>query len=122
MDGMENTAPALAPSPPSVEAAPSAVVPAPLAASAKPLSESAVIWITSIGHTVCHVGEAMFGGVLLTVNQEFELSPFYAAALPYLGYVLLGVGALPVGVWADALGPARMLLFYFVGMAVAGVA
>ena len=119
---MDNSAPAIATSPSSIEGPSSAIGSVPLPTSAKPLSEPAVIWITSIGHTVCHIGEAMFGGVLLTVKQEFDLEPFHATALASLGYVLLGVGALPVGVWADALGPARMLLVYFAGMAVAGLA
>lgn len=85
-------------------------------------SERAIITITSLGHAVCHLGELVFSGAMLVVMAEFRLEPQQAAALALLGYVLMGAGALPVGVWADRWGPARLLTIYFAAMTVASLA
>jgi MFS transporter, FSR family, fosmidomycin resistance protein len=84
-------------------------------------AERWLVFITSIGHAVCHMGELLFPGVALAVMAEFRLAPHEVYALGLLGYVLLGLGALPMGAWADAWGPARVLQIYFVLMAAASV-
>src|SRR5262245_43461471 len=91
-------------------------------AVAQPGTERAIIEITSVGHTICHIGELIFPGVLLTVKDEFQLEPHLATALGLLGYVLMGVGAIPVGLWADTWGPRRVMFWYFLLMAAAGLA
>jgi MFS family permease len=77
--------------------------------------------ITALGHAVCHIGELVFTGAMVAIMLEFALEPYHVTAMALLGYVLMGVGALPVGVWSDAWGHTRVLLLYFLGMAVAGL-
>lgn len=86
------------------------------------LDERSLVFITSMGHAICHMAELVFTGVLLAVMKEFELRADVATALALLGYVLLGVGAIPMGAWADAWGPARVMQLYFVLLAVASLA
>jgi len=86
------------------------------------LDERALVFITSMGHAICHLAELVFTGVMLAVMAEFGLRADTATALALLGYVLLGVGAIPMGAWADAWGPARVMQLYFVLLAVASLA
>jgi MFS family permease len=67
------------------------------------------------------MGELVFSGMLVTVMREFALDRDQVAVLPMLGYVLMGVGAIPVGLWADAWGPTRVLFLYFLATAAACV-
>src|SRR5438270_13380015 len=76
-------------------------------------NERTLLFITSLGHALCHMGELLFTGVTLAVMTEYGLAPHLATALAFVGYVLLGAGALPMGAWADARGPARVLHIYF---------
>jgi MFS family permease len=85
-------------------------------------SETAVVVITSLGHTLCHVGELAITGAVFAVIAEFGLSQFQAVTLPLLGYVLMGVGALPFGYWSDRWGPVRLMRVYFVALAAAALA
>jgi len=59
------------------------------------------------------------------VRSAFLLSVrvgLVATALALLGYILLGAGAIPMGAWADARGPGRVLQIYFFLMAAASLA
>src|SRR5438552_3884047 len=69
-----------------------------------------IVKITSLAHFLCHLGELIFPSVMVAVMMEFDLPQHLAAALALLGYILLGAGALPVGLWADAWDPRRILL------------
>ncbi|MCI0464993.1 MAG: MFS transporter [Gemmataceae bacterium] len=84
-------------------------------------SESAVVALTAVAHAVCHVGELIFVGAILAIMSEFRLPPHEATLLVLLGNVLMGAGAIPAGAWADAWGPRRVLLLYFLAMAAGGV-
>src|SRR6266542_1398173 len=84
-------------------------------------NERTLLFITSLGHAICHMGELLFTGVTLAVMVEYGLAPHVATALALLGYVLLGAGAIPMGAWADARGPARVLQIYFFLMAAASL-
>ena len=64
-------------------------------------NEAAIVQITSLGHFLCHLGELVFTGVLTAVMVEFQLEPHVATALGLLGYVLMGLGAVPVGFLAS---------------------
>jgi MFS family permease len=85
------------------------------------LSERAVILTTSLGHAICHMGELVFSGVLVTVMHDLDLERDQVAVLPMLGYLLMGVGAIPVGLWADAWGPTPVLRAYLLATAAACV-
>jgi MFS transporter, FSR family, fosmidomycin resistance protein len=85
------------------------------------LDERSLVFITSMGHAICHMAELIFPGVMLAVMAEFGLRADTTTALALLGYVLLGVGAIPMGAWADAWGPARVMQLYFVLLAAASL-
>jgi MFS family permease len=91
------------------------------AAAAAPPSERAVILTTSLGHAVCHMGELAFSGALVAVMTEFDLGKEEVAVLPMLGYALMGIGAIPVGLWVDASGATRVLFLYLLATAAACV-
>jgi MFS family permease len=102
---------------PAVTLSPTAAAPVQRAA----LSERGIILTTSLGHAVCHMGELVFGGVILAVMAEFHLDPEQAAAVPMAGFLLMGVGALPVGLWVDAWGPTRVLFLYLLAVSAASL-
>jgi MFS family permease len=85
------------------------------------LDERTIVSVTALGHAVCHIGELVFTGVMVVVMQEFGLAPHQATSLALLGYILMGAGALPVGIWADTWGPTRVLLWYFLAMSLTSI-
>src|SRR5262245_37252105 len=87
-----------------------------------PAREQAIIWVTSLGHFVCHLAEVMFACVLVELCGEFRLQAHEGTLLGLLGYVLFGVGALPVGIWADRWGTRNLLCGYFFFLAGSAVA
>lgn len=82
-------------------------------------SELSIVLLASIGHALCHIAELMFTGVLLAVQQEFSLSKRLVTAVPLLGWVLMGVGAVPAGMLTDRFSPRTVLLVYFLSVAIA---
>jgi FSR family fosmidomycin resistance protein-like MFS transporter len=86
-----------------------------------PSLERDLITVTSLGHFICHLGEGMYGGVLVAWVTQFELDRFWSAVLPMVGIVLLGAGAIPVSLWADAWGPTRVFRIYFFAMCAAAL-
>src|SRR5207344_1222173 len=85
--------------------------------------ERSIVIVTSLGHCLCHVGELVFAGALAAgIMTEFQLQPDEATALGLLGYILMGLGAVPAGLWADSWGPTRVFRVYFFAMALAAVA
>ncbi len=87
-----------------------------------PARERAIIWVTSLGHFACHLAEVMFACVLAELCGEFRLQAHEGTLLGLLGYVLFGVGALPVGIWADRWGTRNLLCGYFFFLAGSAVA
>lgn len=84
--------------------------------------ERLIVFISCLGHALCHMGELIFAGVLLALTDEFQLDNTTATALALLGYMLMGFGALPMGAWADAWGATRVMHIYFVLLAAASLA
>lgn len=83
--------------------------------------ERAVVMVTALGHILCHMGMTIFPGVLIAIRSELQLASHHVTALALLGYVLMGLGALPVGIWVDLRGPSRPLSIYFFLMAFSGL-
>ncbi len=82
-------------------------------------NERTVVAAACVGHALCHVGLLIFPGILVVLRGEFNLSKSAATDIATLGYILLGVGAIPAGVITDRWSPKRMLLVYFLWMAAA---
>lgn len=83
--------------------------------------ERSVIFLTAMGHILCHLGMTIFGGVFLAIADEHGLAPQSVTALALLGVILMGVGAIPVGLWVDEKGPTRVLWIYYCSMTIAAV-
>ena len=83
--------------------------------------EKSLVLSTCLGHAICHLGEMMFPCVMVAVMLEFSMAQNHATFIALWGYVLLGVGALPVGWWVDKWDPARILFIYLVLMAAMGL-
>jgi predicted MFS family arabinose efflux permease len=81
-----------------------------------------IIGITSIGHALCHTTELVFAGLLVALKGEFHLRSDQVTLLGLAGYVLMGVGAIPAGIWTDRWGSRRLLTVYFFWMAAAALA
>src|SRR5438874_9312237 len=79
----------------------------------KPRRERAIVWVTSVGHFLCHLAEVMFPCVLLAVCAEFGLARDQGTFVALFGYVLFGAGALPVGLWGDRRGTRNLFCAYF---------
>src|SRR5262249_8216717 len=76
-------------------------------------NEWRIIGLTSVGHTLCHISELVFAGALATLMVEFQLQPDQVTLLGLSGYVLMGLGAVPTGLWTDRWGARRVLMVYF---------
>ncbi|MCS7168476.1 MAG: MFS transporter [Gemmatales bacterium] len=81
--------------------------------------ELAMVALSSLGHTLCHIGELAITGALTAIRRQFDLDPRLVTSLPYLGYVLLGLGAIPTGLAVDRWGSGRVLKWYFFALTVA---
>ncbi len=60
-------------------------------------------------------------GIFTPLQAEFDLTGLQVTALPLIGYVLMGGGALPAGYFTDRFGPKPMLLVYFASTAISCV-
>ena len=78
-----------------------------------------IVALSSLGHALCHAGELAITGALLAIQQQFLLDQRVLTSLPYLGYVLLGLGAIPTGLAVDRWGADRLLRWYYFGLAIA---
>lgn len=81
------------------------------------LDETTIVVITSIAHALCHLGELIFPSVMIAVMLEFDLAKNQVTAMSLVCWILFGVGALPVGLWADRWDSKLILLIYFLAMA-----
>lgn len=86
------------------------------------LRERDIIALSAVGHFLCHLAETIYPAIMVALMLEFpDLDFVTAGLLVTLGYILLGVGALPVGLWTDAWGPLRVCRAYFLALALAGL-
>ncbi len=80
-----------------------------------------IIALTSVGHALCHAAELTVTGMFLALMADFDLAENVVTSLGMLGFLLMGVGAVPVGYWTDRWGSRRVLTVYFFGLAAAGL-
>ena len=85
-------------------------------------SESRILILTSFGHTLCHVSELAFIGLIPAVVAEFQISVDKATLLPLPGFIMYGVGALPTGLWTDRRGSRKAMTVYFFAVMMASLA
>lgn len=86
------------------------------------LRERDIVGLSAVGHFLCHLAETIYPAIMVALILEFPDLDFVTAGfLVTLGYILLGVGALPVGLWTDAWGPLRVCRAYFLALALASL-
>ena len=75
--------------------------------------ERSIVGVTFVAHVLCHTSVLVVTGLLVPLQREFNLTEFWVTALPLLGYILMGVGAVPAGLIADRWGARPVLAVYF---------
>jgi MFS family permease len=75
--------------------------------------ERTIVAVTFAGHVLCHASVLVVTGLLIPLKREFDLSAFWVTMLPLVGYILMGLGALPAGLAVDRWGTRRVLGAYF---------
>ncbi|MHC4697346.1 MAG: MFS transporter, partial [Planctomycetota bacterium] len=75
--------------------------------------ERSIVGVTFVAHVLCHTSVLVVTGLLVPLQREFDLTEFWVTALPLLGYMLMGVGAVPAGLIADRWGARPVLAVYF---------
>lgn len=85
-------------------------------------TEVSILSSTFIGHIVCHASVLIVTGLLVPLKEEFELTKFWVTTIPLLGYILMGVGAVPAGLITDRYGARPVLLVFFIMTGVSSAA
>lgn len=77
-------------------------------------NEVTILGSTFVAHVLCHASVLLVTGLLVPLKREFGLTEFWVTALPLLGYILMGVGAVPAGMITDRWGARPVLIVFFV--------
>lgn len=86
--------------------------------------EVSILGSTFVAHILCHSSVLLVAGLLVPLKHEFGLTEFWVTALPLLGYILMGLGAVPAGLITDRWGarPVLTVFFFFTGVSCAAAA
>ncbi len=84
--------------------------------------ERRVVWFSNLGHGLMHLMELVYAGILPLLIARFGLSLAEVGVLVFPFLAMLGVGSLPAGLLSDRWSSYRVLLLFFFGMALAGLA
>ncbi|HWE74225.1 MAG TPA: MFS transporter [Stellaceae bacterium] len=80
------------------------------------------IFFANIGHTLTHLMMLLYPTVVLTLEKQFTLSYGELMWLSVPGLVLYGLAALPAGWLGDRWSAEHMMVLFFSGSGVAGIA
>ena len=80
------------------------------------------IFFANIGHTLTHLMMLLYPTVVLTLGTQMNLSYGALMWLSVPGLVLYGLAALPAGWLGDRWSAEHMMVLFFVGSGVAGIA
>jgi MFS family permease len=80
------------------------------------------IFFANIGHTLTHLMMLLYPTVVLTLEKQFTLSYGELMWLSVPGLVLYGLAALPAGWLGDRWSAEQMMVLFFIGSGVAGIA
>jgi MFS family permease len=85
-------------------------------------NERNVIALTGIGHFSTHFFELMYPTLAVILARDTGVPLQRVLSWSFLGYLLFGLGALPVGLVADHLGARRLLIVAMAGLGVCALA
>jgi MFS transporter, FSR family, fosmidomycin resistance protein len=80
------------------------------------------IFFANIGHTLTHLMMLLYPTVVLTLENQLDLSYGNLMWLSVPGLVLYGFAALPAGWLGDRWSAERMMVLFFIGSGLAGIA
>jgi MFS transporter, FSR family, fosmidomycin resistance protein len=89
------------------------------------MNKASVRWATffaNVGHTLTHLMMLLYPTVVLTLEKQLALSYGELMWLSVPGLVLYGLAALPAGWLGDRWSAEHMMVLFFVGSGVAGIA
>jgi MFS transporter, FSR family, fosmidomycin resistance protein len=80
------------------------------------------VFFANVGHTLTHLMMLLYPTVVLTLETQLDLSYGQLMWLSVPGLVLYGFAALPAGWLGDRWSAERMMVLFFAGSGVAGIA
>lgn len=86
------------------------------------LNERKILTTTCFGHFMSHFNMLMFPALVLPLMDKYGMDLGNVLALSFWMYLLFGVTALPWGLLSDRFGAKPLLLLFYTGAGVCGVA
>lgn len=83
--------------------------------------EKKIIFITTLGHALCHIYMLILAGVLIPISQGLGISLIHITQIGTLSYFLFGVGALPSGILATKTNAKLTLKLFFLFSSLAAI-
>ena len=84
--------------------------------------ERNILAVTSLGHFLSHFNMLVFPAIVLPLSAKLHLDLAAVLSLSFWHYLLFGITALPWGVAADRWGAKQLMLLFFLGAGLCGVA
>ena len=85
-------------------------------------SERNILTITCFGHFVAHFNMLVFPSLVIPLTTSFGMELSQVLPLSFWMYLLFGITALPWGLLSDAFGAKPLLLTFYAGAGVSGLA
>lgn len=85
-------------------------------------NERNILTITCFGHFVTHFNMLMFPSLVIPLTASFGMELSQVLTLSFWMYLLFGVTALPWGLLSDAFGAKSLLLTFYTGAGLSGLA
>ena len=85
-------------------------------------NEKNILIISCFGHFMSHFNMLMFPALVMPLTGKFGMEMTAVLALSFWMYLLFGLSALPWGLLTDAVGAKPMMLGFFVGAGLCGLA
>jgi MFS family permease len=83
------------------------------------ISNKYIILLTGLGHFLVHFVTMILPAILIILENEFEISLTQLGTLVTIQFLFMGIGGLPAGILVDRFGSWKILLIYFLGIALA---
>ncbi|MBW1789474.1 MAG: MFS transporter [Deltaproteobacteria bacterium] len=85
-------------------------------------NEKNILIVSCFGHFMSHFNMLMFPALVMPLTAKFGMDLTAVLALSFWMYLLFGLSALPWGLLTDAVGAKPMMLGFFIGAGLCGLA